>query len=427
MLKNNNEIIYGFHKHDGAEYIKIEKTNNNEKLKSLKINFIAEKRKIVSFNCKPFLTKKKFTLLECGIELKKSEIFSPDSYHDFGILENILSRKKILVRLDGSKLIGLGHVYNMITILNHFRNDEILILMNKKKCLGQEKLEENLYNVKLFSNDYELFNEIKKFKPDIIFNDILNSEKKYMQKLKNGQYFIVNFEDLKEGRKLADLVFNPIFSNKKQFRNEFYGADFACVRDEFRIFKRNTIRKNIEKITITMGGVDSDNNTLRVIDIIRKNNILKNIQINVILGFGFAHKKELVHKISTMEKEDYKIKIVEKTDFISKYILDSDFVIASNGRTVFEVASLKIPIISLSVNLREEQHNFVEESKTGYQIDFTNNSSEKQLVNSILNMQKFDKRKEFLKNLENANLEKGIDRVVHIINSEYHRKKLDFK
>jgi len=426
MLRNKKEIIFGFQKDDEAKYIKIEKNGNDEKLKDLKIN-IAEKRKIVSFNCKTFLIKKKLTFSEYGIELKKSEIFSPDSYHDFGILENIMNRKKILVRLDGSKSVGLGHVYNMITILNHFRNDEILILMNKKKCLGKEKLEVNLYNVKLFSNDSELFKQINKFKPDIIFNDILNSEIKYMQKLKNGKFFIVNFEDMNEGRKFANLVFNPIFSNNKKFKNEFYGASYACVRDEFRIFKRKSLRRKIEKVTITLGGVDSNNNTFQVIDLIRKNKVLKNILINVILGFGFARNNELTKRIHCMQKENYKIKIIEKTDFISKFILDSDFVIVSNGRTIFEIASLKIPIISLSVNSREVQHNFVEESKTGYQIDFTTKSSKKELINAILNMQKYDKRKEFLKNLEKIDLEKGIDRVVHIINSEYDKKKLDIK
>ena len=424
-LSSKRETIFGFLEDQDTEYIKIHKKRNEQKFEKIE-NHLAEKKKIVSFNCDTFLSKKKWNKPEFGIELKKSEIFSPSSYHDFGILENILKRKRILVRLDGSKSIGLGHVYNMLTVLNHFRNDEILILMNKTKCLGKEKLEENLFKVRLFSTEVELFKEIKKFKPDIIFNDILNSKIKYMEKLKNEKYFVVNFEDLKEGRKFANLVFNPIFSNNKKFKNEFYGANYACVRDEFRIFKRKTVRRKIEKITITLGGVDSNNNTLRVINLIQKNKILKNIEINLILGFGFKHKKELIKKIYKMEKENYKIQVIEKTDFISKYIVDSDFVITSNGRTVFEIASLKIPIISLSVNLRESLHSFVKESKTGFQIDFTNGSSEKELIRDISFMENYDRRKEFLRNLEKIDLEKGIERVVHIINSEFDKKKLNF-
>ena len=422
-LSNKIETIYGFEKDIETEYNKIEK---NQELKSIKTN-IVEKRKIVSFNCKSFLLEKKFKKSKYGIELKKSEKFSPNSYHEFGILENILGRKKILVRVDGSKTIGLGHIYNMLTILNQFRNEEILILMDKKKSLGKDKFKENLYKVKIISNQVEVFSEIKKFKPDIIFNDILNTDLKYMKKLRKEKIFLVNFEDMGEGRTCSDLIFNPIFSATKKLSNEHYGSEFACVRDEFRIFKRTKIRKKIEKISITLGGVDNNNNTFKIIEIINKNKILKDITINVILGFGFKHKEKLMNLIDSMKKENYKIVIIEKTDFISKYILDSDFIIASNGRTIFEIASLKIPMISLSVNSRERQHSFVNETKTGYQINMLKTSIEKELVDVINNMKKFEKRKIFLDNLEKIDLKNGIERVVHMINYSYNAKKIGIK
>ncbi len=422
-LTNKINTIYGFQKDIEIEYNEIDK---KQKLKSIKTNII-EKWKIVSFNCKPFLLKGNFNTSKYGIELKKGEKFSPESYHDFGNLENILGRKKILARVDGSKSIGLGHIYNMLTILNQFRNEEILILMDDKNSLGKEKFKENLYNVKLVKNQTEVFSEIKKFNPDIIFNDILNTKRKYMKELKKGENFIINFEDLGEGRKEANLVINPIFSTTKKLSNEFYGSKFACVRDEFRVFCRAKIRKKIKKISITLGGVDNDDNTFKIIEIIKNNKILTDITINVILGFGFKHKEKLMKLINSMKKENYKIKIIEKTDFISKYILDSDFVIVANGRTIFEIGSLKIPMISLSVNSREKQHNFVNEAKTGYQINIKDKSMEKELINCINNMKKFEKRRIFLDNLEKIDLKNGIERVVHMINYAYNAKKIRIK
>ena len=422
-LNNKIDTVYGFEKDNEIEYNEIDK---KLKLKSIRKN-IVEKWKIVSFNCKPFLLKKKFTNSKYGIELKKEEKFSPESYHDFGNLENIVGRKKILARVDGSKSIGLGHIYNMLTILNQFRNEEILILMDNEKSLGKEKFKENLYNVKLFKNKKEVFSEIKKFKPDIIFNDILNTSQKYMKELKKEEKFLVNFEDLGEGRKYADLVFNPIFSSKSKLLNENYGSEFACVRDEFRIFERSKIRRKIKKISITLGGVDNNNYTHKITQIIYENKILKDVTINIILGFGFKHKEKLIKLINLMKKKKYKIIIIEKTDFISKYILDSDFIIASNGRTIFEIASLKIPMISLSVNSRERQHNFVNETKTGYQINIIKSSIEKELINSISNMKKFEKRKLFLDNLEKIDLKNGIVRVVNMINYAYNAKKIEIK
>ena len=82
---------------------------------------------------------------------------------------------------------------------------------------------------------------------------------------------------------------------------------------------------------------------------------------------------------------------------------------------VFEVASLGIPLISLSVNKRERQHNFVENKKVGYHIDFTQEKSDLMLRKCIEQMIQAEKRKKFISNLQKENLKIGIDKVTSII------------
>tara|TARA_Y100001936_G_scaffold122204_1_gene119495 strand:+ start:15967 stop:16995 length:1029 start_codon:yes stop_codon:yes gene_type:complete len=334
---------------------------------------------------------------------------------------------KILVRVDGGKSIGLGHVYNMITILNKFRNNEILILMDLKNSLGKEKFTDNLYNVKYFSNKKQLFEKIKKFKPDIIFNDILNTKIDYMKKLREIGVCIVNFEDAGNGRKVSDLVINPIFSTNMKFQNEYYGGEFACVRDEFRVGRKNRLRKKIKKICITLGGVDNKNNTQRIMEIIQRNELLKDVEINLILGFGFRYKIRLMKLINLMRKDGYKINIIEKTDFISRYIVDCDFVISSNGRTIFEIASLGNPIIALSVNARETEHSFVKYTKTGYQINTMKKDFEKELVNAINKISVYKTRKKFFDKLKKINVKNGIEKVFLLIKLAYEKKEREIK
>ena len=410
-LNEKNSVIYGYENEPDYSFATITK---NFELKSLSKETV-KIVKIASFDCEKLINKKNKIF---GLKISPEEIFSPYNYHQFASLESVMKRKKIVVRVNADTNIGLGHVYNMLTILNNIRNEDILIIMNRGKKLGLEKFREHLYTVKTYSNENEFWKIIRSFKPDMIFNDILNTSFNYIKKLKKEGIFVVNFEDLGEGRKLANLVFNPIFESKKQMKNEYYGPNYACVREEFRVFKRKKIRKNIKNIAITLGGVDKNNNVLKILSIIKKFKLLENVKIKIILGLGYKHKKKLLGLINKMNDINYKIDIIEKVDLLSKYLIDCDFVITSNGRTVFEIASLNVPLISLSVNKREQQHNFVRRFNAGYHIDYAKNI-ENELKSSIKNMIDLSVRKKKIKNLEKVELKKGIITVTTKIMSEY--------
>ncbi len=422
LLNNNTKVVFGY---EFDKYTKENFANLRSKNQILQeTNNIVKLKKIVSFDCKELLKNKKFKHKILGIPLTQEEIFSPNNYHDFATLENVLNRKKIIVRVDGDINIGLGHVYNMLTILNNIRNENILIVMNQRKDLGKQKFFEHLYNVEFFSTDQELWKIIRKFKPDIIFNDILNTDQNYVKKLKKMNLFVVNFEDLGEGRKYADLVFNPIFENRSKLNNEYYGSEYACVRDEFRVFNRTKQKKRFSKIVITLGGVDKKNNSLRILSVIKKFELLKDIRIEIILGIGFVHKEKIQRFSREMNNNGYDIHIIEKVELLSKHMINCDYVITANGRTVFEVASLGIPLISLSVNKRERQHNFVVNKKVGYHIDFTRKESDLILKKCIRQMEKTENREKFILNLQKQSLREGIDKVTSIILTKYESDKL---
>ena len=329
-------------------------------------------------------------------------------------------KKRILVRVDGSKEIGLGHVYNMLTVLNNFKNDNLLVVMNHKKNLGYSKFKKSHIKVKFFKNKSQLEKILKSFKPNIIFNDTLNTTFSYTLLLKKYSTLLVNFEDIGSGRKNADLIFNPIYysNNTKQ---EFFGHQFACVRNEFRKNSKYYLRKNVKQIAITFGGTDPTNKTFYVLQTLMKLNLL-NVTINVILGIGYSKKIELKKLIDKMSKNGFKINLVEKSDNISEFLRHSDFVITSNGRTVFEIAAMKIPMIAIAVNKRERTHSFVARTKCGFQLNSSSSQIFKKLDSYILKISEKNQRQKFVKNLEKHNLLNGLPLVVSIINQKYSQK-----
>ena len=78
-----------------------------------------------------------------------------------------------------------------------------------------------------------------------------------------------------------------------------------------------------------------------------------------------------------------------------------------------------IPVLAISVNSREQNHNFVEEQNVGIKIDYEKSSYEKLLGNSIEKMLNYDNKKKYKKNLNKINLLNGINIVVNKINDKY--------
>ncbi len=414
-LSNEINTIFGFEEDSIRDDVMGETTTKKE---PCRINLLAKRivrtKKIVSFSCKPFIQSNLFKKPYYGIKIPTEEIFSPTSYHDFASLESIINKKRILVRVDGSKEIGLGHVYNMLTVLNNLRREEILIVMNSKKKLGLKKFKEYLYNVKLFSNETHLMKIVKDFKPEIIVNDILDTSFPYMTKLKKFNCVIVNFEDRGKGRALADLVFNPIYQEQKGLKNEYFGAKYSCVRDEFRIWQRQDIPERVEQIIISFGGTDPKNKTKDVLEIINDMN-LNHIRLKVVLGIGNANKNEIKTIVKKMNHNGFKIDIIERSDFLAKNIIESDFAIISNGRTVFEVAAVRVPMISIAVNQRERKHSFVENAEIGMSLTLETNKDKEMLVKSIKKMMNASNRRTYFKNLKKINLLKGVELVNRLI------------
>ena len=154
ILNGKIQTVYGFDQISHYQYKQILFYSNGFGKFTNELSNCVITEKIVAFNCKKFLRTRKFSTEKFGLKLTENEPIALNSYHDFGVLEKILKRRRILVRVDGSSKIGLGHVHNTLTILNHFRNDEILIVMNSQNKLGYKKFQEHLYQVNFFKNDF---------------------------------------------------------------------------------------------------------------------------------------------------------------------------------------------------------------------------------------------------------------------------------
>ncbi len=279
----------------------------------------------------------------------QSESTDIDSFEDWQLCEFYLKRKTILFVVSGYNDIGLGHVYNCLILANEILNHRVVFLTDKKSDLAFEKIRSSNYQVYSQTHD-NLTDDIIAIGPDLVINDILDTNEKYIQTLKTEGYKVLNIEDLGTGAAKADAVVNAIYPEKEKLPNHYFGPGYFCARDEFLMTAPIKIKKNVTDVLVTFGGVDPNNLTLKVLQSIYSYCQNKKIRIHVVTGLGYKHFDTLSAFSDIRLHRDIKN--------ISDLMRNADLAFSSAGRTIYELALLGLPAIILAQNERELTHFF---------------------------------------------------------------------
>lgn len=353
-------------------------------------------------------------------EIPTEESIDIDTYQDWTLAEHRLNKKSFVFRVDGYPEIGLGHIYRAITLANRLIfNNNVTFLMDSNKEIGIKKVLSHHFPVVTFDGERDLFSKLEQINPDIIINDILDTELNYIDQLKKMGYFIVNFEDLGDGTESANLVINSLYEYSHPASNHHYGHNYVCLRDEFYIVPSKKVEEPVRKILITFGGTDPNNLTLKALKAVRKMG-RKNIQISIVLGFGYLPKGELYAYVDNLLREGHCIEIKENVQMMAKEIYDADLVITSNGRTIYEITSIGTPFISISQNERESRHLFVHYLKGIMYLGMAYEVSENEISTAMNELiDDYETRKQINENLLKVDIKEGINRVLNLIINKY--------
>lgn len=282
-------------------------------------------------------------------ELHGGEAVDIDSYEDWSLCEYYKNRKRILFIVSGYQEIGLGHVYNALIIANDILDHQIEFLVDSKSQLALEKIASKNYTVYKQQSD-DLIQDIQARQPDVIINDRLDTEADDVRELKRRGLKVINFEDLGEGAKYADLVINAIYPERQVLPDHYFGHDYVVLRDEFVLTRPKRISEKVRNVLLTFGGVDPDNLTRKVLQAIHGYCQSREIELSVVTGFGYRHHGSL--------DEFENVRVFRNTMSISDHMARADIAFTSAGRTTYEIASLEVPCIVLAQNERELSHLF---------------------------------------------------------------------
>lgn len=345
-------------------------------------------------------------------EISEDEAADIDSPIDWQLCENSLNKKRIVFRCDGHKMLGMGHIYHCLTLAYYLIGHEIMFVTRQDCIEGVLKLQSSFMPLTLINSDEDFFDFLNEWKPDIVVNDCLDTNADYIKKIKTIVNRVVTIEDMGDGGKYADAVINALYQVNLQDPNYFFGYKYNCLRDEFISTQPKEVSETVKNVLVIFGGTDPSNLTGKIYSVVKDlHEIYSDVGFTFILGLGYDPK---AHNIVT--NADYNITVLQDVKRVSEYMRKADIAFTSNGRTVFELASLGIPSIVLAQNERELLHTFAQMSN-----GFVNLGTGKDVsCDTIKNTFKWladvpQIRKEMHDIMLHSDLKKGVKRVANII------------
>lgn len=319
-----------------------------------------------------------------------------NSYQDWWICEKLLMRKHIVFVVAGYPAIGMGHIYRALMLAHEVSDHKITFLCTRESELATTNIAARDYRTRV-QEHADLATDVLALKPDVVVNDILNTDAEYMQRLKDAGIHAVNFEDEGPGARLADLVVNALYEEKIPDPRFLYGHRFFCLRDEFLNGERNPFREEMRRVLITFGGTDDSDFSRQTLDAIEPLCRERGIAIRLVAGPGYAHKDAMLAHVEALGSP--LVEFTYATNVMSRMMEGTDLAICSAGRTVYELAHMRVPAMVMAHHEREASHTFAR-ARNGF------------AYLGVMHHYNADKvRRIFLSLLDNANRKRLYDRL----------------
>jgi len=286
-------------------------------------------------------------------EVDRQEGVDIDTHADWLVAENYLRRKQLVYRLIGGAGTGIGHVYRGITIADHIIEHDVLFALQQKDDLAIRMLDESNYDYWVFDDEQVFQKYVKTESPDIVVNDVLDTSAEMIKFLKNCGSRVVNFEDLGSGMYHADAVINALYEHSNPPKNHYFGFKYFCLRNEFIYATPLAEIPSVNKVMISFGGTDESNLTAKTLRALSE--LDHDLNLDVVLGLGFTQQETLA-PITDEYPPNISVEISQDINSMAEHMQQADLLITSNGRTIFEAASLNLPVISMAQNHHEEKH-----------------------------------------------------------------------
>jgi CMP-N-acetylneuraminic acid synthetase/spore coat polysaccharide biosynthesis predicted glycosyltransferase SpsG len=277
------------------------------------------------------------------VEVGKNEAIDIDDQYDWCMAEMAMSRRRVCFKVAGETTSSPAHAYRSLSIADRLIDHEVFFATSRNASISRRILERSHHPILDLAEESKA-REIVAAAPDLVVNDTLNTDRAYMSGLMDHGIKAINFEDEGPGAALATRVVNSLYDVPVDVDKDkaCVGVNFCCLRDEFYWAPEAPLRNTPENVLLFIGGPDHERLNLRYARWLDE--LPGDWDITVLLGIN-STVSELMHELSRQLR--HTTRIVSDSALVSKYIGQSDIAITTAGRTVFELASLGVPMVAV--------------------------------------------------------------------------------
>lgn len=292
--------------------------------------------------------------------LDKRAGFTVHDLEDFWMAERLLRQPRILFRVDGSKELGMGHVFRSLAIADALRESsraDVAFLMTAEHEKGLQAVSRHGYPVRVAADGQAetYLEQIRDYAPAILINDLQRLDGEYVRALAQLGCTTVNLVDTPadlEATEHYEQVIVSVMKEERETPEGFYaGPEYAILREQFR-GREKLLRDEPRLLLLSFGGSDPQGLSLRALVALAA--LEASLEVVLVTGPAFSYGAELERLRAGLGRP---LRVVHEASgaHIADLMLEADVAVCSGGMSVYEIAALGTPGLVLAQNAREDE------------------------------------------------------------------------
>jgi len=305
---------------------------------------------------------------------------------------------KVCIRADASLQIGTGHVMRCLTLAEALKEKSAQVEFICREGEGNliDLIQGKGFKVHTLStieNDSEVLKAtsrtsentlnhahwlgatpqqdadeckiiLKKISPDWLIVDHYAIDEAWQMELQETYKKLMVIDDLADRKHQGDLLLDQTYGRQPQDYQKLVldncqmllGSRYALLRPEFAQWREYSLKRRenpeFKKLLITMGGVDQNNVTGKILGELRNCDLPLDLEVTVIMGSTAPHLEVVQQQAKILP---YKIDVKSGVSNMAEIMANADFAIGASGATTWERCTLGLPsaIIVLAENQKD--------------------------------------------------------------------------